>query len=136
MIRLGLVHHHSFKHDDKSDLEDLKFEEVCPVWSEKLRKGLDRRDRIILATDSKNCLVGEAWGFTGKQTGYLFAPLIPFVGCWGCVKFGRKIGNVARKNEDSSTTKDFEPLISEFIAHWNQEHKSITNDVKQPRPVY
>jgi hypothetical protein len=128
MIRLGLIH--SPKLVGKCDVKDLKFEEVCPVWSEKLRKGLDELDRFILATDSKNCIVGEAWGFTGKQTGYFLAPLIPFVGCWSCVKFGRKIGMVARKNKESRTAADFEPLISEFMSHWNREHKSFTNGIK------
>lgn len=67
MVGLNLVR----SPKDKSDLDqDLTFEEVCPVWSKKLRKGLDRRDRHMLAKDSKYCLVGEAWGFSGKQAGY------------------------------------------------------------------
>ena len=60
---------------DKSGVDqDLTFEEVCPVWFRKFRKGLDRRDRSVLARDSKYCLVGEAWGYTGKQAGYYIAP--------------------------------------------------------------
>jgi len=43
--------------------EELMLEDVCPIWSEKLKKGIDGLDRHILATDSKYCLVGEAWGF-------------------------------------------------------------------------
>lgn len=98
------------------------------VWSEKLRKGLDRRDKYIFARDSKYCLVGEAWGFSGKQTGYYISPLIPVVGCWSCVKYGRKFGFVAKKHD--CTDVDFEPIISEFLAHWNQKHKSITKGIK------
>jgi hypothetical protein len=131
MIQLGLVH--SPKLAEKSELEDLKLEEVCPIWSEKLQRGLARRDRNVLATDDMNCIVGEAWGFSGKQTGYFFAPLIPVVGCWSCIKFGRKIGKVAEKNEDGCTASDFEPLISEFLAHWNQMHKSIAKRTKHGR---
>ena len=98
------------------------------VWSEKLRKGLDRRDKYIFARDSKYCLVVEAWGFSGKQTGYYISPLIPVVGCWSCVKYGRKFGFVAKKHD--CTDVDFEPIISEFLAHWNQKHKSITKGIK------
>lgn len=127
MIGLNLVH--LPKCADKSNSEqDLTFEEVCPIWSEKLRKGLDRKDKYILAKDSKYCLVGEAWGFTGKQTGYYIAPLIPVVGCWSCIKHGQKFGRVAKKDE--STASDFEPLISEFLVHWNQKHKTITKRIK------
>jgi hypothetical protein len=95
-----------------------------------LEKG---QDKYILARDSKYCLVGEAWGFTGKQTGYFIAPLIPVVGCWTCIKYGRKFGRVARKEECNAT--DFEPLISEFLAHWNQEHKSITKKIRHRRKL-
>ena len=96
---------------DKSGVDqDLTFKEVCPVWFHKFRKGLDRRDRSVLAGDSKYCLVGEAWGFTGKQAGYYIAPLIPFVGCWSCVRYGQKFGKVAKKDEYAGS--DFEPLIS------------------------
>ena len=109
--------------------QDLTFEEVCPVWFRKFRKGLDRRDRSVLARDSKYCLVGEAWGYTGKQAGYYIAPLIPFVGCWNCVRYGRKFGNVAKKEDYAGS--DFEPLISEFLAHWNREHKGITREIKR-----
>lgn len=110
---------------------DLTFEQVCPLWSEKFRKGLDKLDNCILASDSKYCLVGEAWGFTGKQTGYYVAPLIVLVGCWTCIRFGQKFGKVAKKED--CTTRDFEPLISEFLAHWNQKHKSITNKMSPMR---
>jgi hypothetical protein len=127
MVGLNLVH--SPKCEDNSELEqDLTFEEICPVWSEKLRKGLDRRDKYFLARDSKYCLVGEAWGFSGKQTGYYIAPLIPVVGCWSCIKYGRKFGFMAKK--DDCIAGDYQPLISEFLAHWNQKHKSITKGIK------
>jgi hypothetical protein len=115
---------------DKSGVDqDLTFEKVCPIWFHKFRKGLDRRDRSVLAGDSKYCLVGEAWGFTGKQAGYYIAPLIPFVGCWSCVRYGQKFGKVAKKDDYAGS--DFEPLISEFLAHWNREHKGITREIKR-----
>ena len=101
---------------------DLSFQEICPNWSKKLRNGLDEIDRMILARDSKYCVVGEAWGFTGKQTGYYIAPLIPIVGCWTCIKYGQKFSKTAKDKKSC----DFEPLISEFSGHWNQRHKKIT----------
>lgn len=115
MVGLNLVR----SPKDKSDLDqDLTFEEVCPVWSKNLRKRLDRRDRHMLAKDSKYCL-GFQW-----KAGYYIAPLIPVVGCWVCVKYGQKFGKVAKRDE--FTGSHFEQLISEFLAHWNRNHKSIT----------
>jgi hypothetical protein len=76
MIGINLVR--SPKWLDSSDTgQDLTFEEICPIWSDKLRKGLELQDKYVLAFDSKYCLVGEAWGFTGKQAGYYIAPLMP-----------------------------------------------------------
>lgn len=105
--------------------DELTLEDICPIWSEKFKKGLDSLDKHILASDSKYCLVGEAWGFTGKQTGYFIAPLLPVVGCWSCVKYGRKFGLIAKKQKDCNS-RSFQPLISEFVAHWNKQHKKIT----------
>jgi hypothetical protein len=110
--------------------EELTLEDVCPIWSEKLKKGIDDLDRHILATDSKYCLVGEAWGFTGKQTGYFIAPLIPVVGCWTCLKYGRKFGLIAKKQK-GCTAPSLQPLISEFLVHWNQRHKAVTKSLKR-----
>src|SRR5574341_2245857 len=103
---------------------ELSFQDICPNWSKKLRNGMDEIDRMILARDSKYCVVGEAWGFTGKQTGYFIAPLIPVVGCWTCIVHGRKFGFIAKKKESSSNS--FEPLVAEFLAHWNKLHQNIT----------
>ncbi|MFB5599670.1 MAG: hypothetical protein ACE5SW_05515 [Nitrososphaeraceae archaeon] len=107
--------------------KELTFEEICPIWSKKIRKGLDRKDKEVLATDSKYCVVGEAWGYSGKQAGYYFAPLIPFIGCWSCIKFGRKFAVFAKK--DSISSPKFNILISEFLQHWNKKHKSITKAI-------
>jgi hypothetical protein len=102
---------------------DLSFEEICPNWSKKLRNGIDEIDRMILVKDSKYCVVGEAWGFSGKQTGYYLAPLIPIIGCWTCIRYGQKFSKIAR---DKKSYDNFEPLISDFSKHWNQRHKKIT----------
>jgi hypothetical protein len=75
---------------------DLTLQEICPIWYSKLRNGLDEKDRSILSRDSKYCLVGEAWGFTGKQAGYYIAPLIPFIGCWTCIKYGKRFAKFQR----------------------------------------
>ena len=101
---------------------DLSFEEICPIWSKKLRNGIDELDRKILVKDSKYCAVGEAWGFTGKQTGYYVAPLIPIIGCWECIKYGQKFSKTAK---EKTSYNDFISLISDFVSHWNQRHKKI-----------
>ena len=105
---------------------ELTLEEICPIWSSKLRNGMKEEDRSILSGDSKYCLVGEAWGFTGKQAGYYIAPLIPIIGCWTCIKYGKRFGKISK----DSNTNNFEQLISEFLTHWNQKHKSVTATLK------
>ena len=37
---------------------ELTLEEICPIWSGKLRNGMKEEDRSILSGDSKYCLVG------------------------------------------------------------------------------
>lgn len=44
--------------------QSLAFKDICPVWSFKLRSGFDEQDIKTLVHDSKNCIVGEAWGYT------------------------------------------------------------------------
>jgi hypothetical protein len=105
-----------------SSSEYLAFEDICPTWAFKLGTGLDNRDLKILAHDSKYCIVGEAWGYTGRQTGYYIAPLIPFVGCWKCVKFGRAMGKIANHYSQSFTAGRLQPIISNFVEHWNKKH--------------
>ena len=118
----------------KASFSDLTLEEVCPIWYKKLKCGLNERDKAIMQGDSKYCMVGEAWGFTGRQTGYYIAPLIPFVGCWTCIKYGRKFGNLAKKNY--SHLSGYQPLISEFIGHWNEKHIHITEKLsKNAKPA-
>lgn len=104
--------------------KNITFEELCPVWSKKLSLGLDRVDRFMIDRDSKYCIVGEAWKFSGRYTGYYLAPLIPLVGCWTCIKYSRKFAKISKNkniNEDS-TRSNFEPLIEYFINHWNEKH--------------
>ena len=107
---------------------NLTFEEVCPIWSSKLKAGLNEKDKITMRNDSKYCMVGEAWGFTGRHAGYYIAPLIPFVGCWTCVIYGRKFGSLAKKNY--SHLSNYEPLIGDFINHWNEKHIHITKKLR------
>ena len=100
-----------------------------PCLVSQISKRTRYANRSVLARDSKYCLVGEAWGYTGKQAGYYLAPLIPLVGCWSCVKYGQKFGKVAKKDDYAGS--DFEPLISEFLAHWNRVHQGITREIKR-----
>ena len=66
-------------------IKSITFNELCPIWSKKLSLGIDRVDKILVECDSKYCIVGEAWQFSGRYTGFYLAPLIPFVGCWTCI---------------------------------------------------
>ena len=77
--------------------DSLRFKDICPVWASKFRTGFDEQDVKTLVHDSKYCIVGEAWGYTGRHAGYYVAPLIPFVGCWTCVKLGREMGRIAKE---------------------------------------
>jgi hypothetical protein len=121
MVKLEF--HRGTRTESQTLQSDLSFQEICPNWSKKLRNGMDEIDRMILAKDSKYCVVGEAWGFTGKQTGYYIAPLIPIVGCWTCIKYGQKFSKTAK---DRKSCDNFGPLIAKFSKHWNQKHKKIT----------
>jgi hypothetical protein len=111
----------------------LTLKEVCPTWFERLNRGLAKKDRDTMAHDSKYCLVGEAWGFTGRHAGYYIAPLIPFIGCWTCLKYGNKMGNIARRKPAAINlhSTDFEPTITEFLTHWNERHAGITKKLKR-----
>ena len=106
--------------------KSITFNELCPVWSKKLSLGIDRVDKILLERDSKYCIVGEAWQFSGRYTGYYFVPLIPFVGCWTCIKYARKFANISKTNKKTNITRiDFEPLIEYFMIHWNEKHMKL-----------
>jgi hypothetical protein len=113
----------------------LTLEDVCPIWSKRLRLGLSKKDRDTMARDSKYCLVGEAWGFTGKHAGYYFAPLIPFIGCWTCVQYGNKMGKIARRKVVAANlySSDLEPIIAEFLKHWNERHRTVTEKLRKER---
>ena len=110
---------------------DVRLEDVCPIWSKRLKLGLDEKDKHIMAHDSKYCLVGEAWGFTGKHAGYYIAPLIPFIGCWSCVQYGNDMGKLARKAAADLQASDLEPFVTEFLKHWSEKHRSITEKLRE-----
>ena len=102
----------------------IKFNELCPIWSKKLSLGLDRVDKFLIERDSKYCIVGEAWKFSGRYNGYYFALLIPLVGCWTCIKYAHKFAKISKnKNKKGALIRsDFEPLIDYFMKHWNETH--------------
>jgi hypothetical protein len=154
MIRISLSnnvfshHHHHRSSNDKNNagLEEknkqlellsskciatksITFNELCPIWSKKLSLGLDRIDKFMIEHDSKYCIVGEAWKFSGRYTGYYLAPLILLVGCWTCIKYARKFAKISKsknKNKKENLTRsDFESLIEYFIKHWNEKHEKI-----------
>jgi hypothetical protein len=46
--------------------KSITFNELCPIWAKKLSLGLDRIDKNMIERDSKYCIVGEAWKFSGR----------------------------------------------------------------------
>ena len=58
-----------------TELTPLTFEEICPAWSDKLKKDLSNDDTQILVRKPQQCIVGEAWGYTSRYLGSFFAGL-------------------------------------------------------------
>ena len=102
--------------------DSLRFKDICPVWASKFRTGFDEQDVKTLVHDSKYCIVGEAWGYTGRQAGYYIAILVPFVGCWKCVKLGREMGKIAKESGPFTAPDHLQPTICYFLEHWNLKH--------------
>jgi hypothetical protein len=124
-------------HDNKQEKEKvvsksnqpLILEDICPIWANKMKRGLNQADKFIMSHDSKYCLVGEAWGFSGRQAGYYIAPLIPLLGCWRCVIYGYNMGKICRKEE--LNTSELEAMILNFLKHWNEKHITITDQLQR-----
>lgn len=123
----------SFRHSN-SKLASLTFEQICPTWSNKLKAELDKDALHILARKPEMCIVGEAWGYTSRYLGYRVVYLIPFIGCWNCIKFGNKIGKTAKQHGE--LCKSFlQPIINDFVYHWNEKHQEITLKKKEEKSV-
>ncbi len=89
--------------------------------------GSDKEDIKTLVRDSKYCIVGEAWGYTRRQTGYYKVPLIPFVGCWTCVKFGRVVGKIAKRyGQLSAGSHSWNTGIKNILIKTRQKLKALT----------
>jgi len=116
-------HKHLESSTKQGIINSITFNELCPIWSKKLSLGLDKIDKFLIERDSKYCIVGEAWNFSGRYAGYYLAPLIPFVGCWTCIKYARKFANISKKKANVSRS-DFESLIEYFMLHWNKKHEN------------
>jgi hypothetical protein len=50
--------------------------------------------------------------------------LIPFVGCWKCINYGNKIGKTAKRHGESCKNY-LQPIINDFVDHWNEKHLEI-----------
>ena len=81
--------------------KSITFNELCPLWSKKLSIGIDRVDKFLIERDSRYCMVGEAWKFSGRYTGDYLALLIPLVGCWTCIKYSRQFAKISEHESRS-----------------------------------
>ena len=85
----------------------LTFEEICPIWSWRIKQGLTEKD---FSDESKlhyksTCVVGEAWGF--PKGGY-----ISTYGCDKCDEY----------SWDILYEKAHPDIIQGFVDHWNEVH--------------
>ena len=107
-----------------SRLTPLTFEEICPTWSNRLKDDLDKDDLHTLVRKPESCIVGEVWGNTSRYLGYRVVYLIPFIGCFKCIKYGNKIGKTAKQHNELCKSY-LQPIIDDFVAHWNEKHQKI-----------
>jgi hypothetical protein len=115
-------------------LAPLTFGEICPTWSNKLKVDLDKDDLHTLIRKPEMCIVGEAWGYTSRYLGYRVVYLIPFIGCFKCIQYGNKIGKTAKQHNELCKSY-LQPVIDDFIDHWNEKHQEITLKKKEEKNV-
>lgn len=123
----------SFRHSS-SKLASLTFEQICPTWSNKLEADLDKDDLHTLIRKPEMCIVGEAWGHTSRYLGYRVVYLIPFIGCWKCIQYGNKIGKTTKQHNELCKSY-LQPIINDFVDHWNEKHQEITLKKKEEKNV-
>jgi hypothetical protein len=112
----------------------LTLEEICPTWSNKLKAGLDKDDLHTLIRKPEMCIVGEAWGHTSRYLGYKVVYLIPFIGCYKCIQYGNKIGKTAKQHNELCKSY-LQPIIDDFVDHWNEKHQEITLKKKEEKDI-
>jgi len=115
-------------------LAPLTFGEICPTWSSKLKVDLDKDDLHTLIRKPEMCIVGEAWGHTSRYLGYRVVYLIPFIGCFKCIQYGNKIGRTAKQHNELCKSY-LQPVIDDFVDHWNEKHQEITLKKKEEKNV-
>jgi hypothetical protein len=69
--------------------------------------------------------VDEAWGYTSRYLGYRVVYLIPFIGCWKCIKYGNDIGKIAKQHNELCKSC-LQPIIDDFVDRWNEKHLEMT----------
>jgi len=130
---IHLMRRHPISHGI-TKLTPLTLEEICPTWSNKLKADLDKGDLHTLIRKPEMCIVGEAWGYTSRYLGYRVVYLIPFIGCFKCIQYGNRIGKTAKQHNE--LCKSFlQPIIDNFVDHWNEKHLEITLKKKEEKNV-
>ena len=121
-------------HRNSTKPNSLSFEQICPTWSNKLKADLDKDDLQLLIRKPEICIVGEAWGYTSRYLGYRVVYLIPFIGCWKCIKYGNKIGKTTKQYNELCKSY-LQLIIDDFVDHWNEKHQEITLKKKGEKNV-
>lgn len=126
--------------DPEEEFEkDLTFEEICPVWSDRIRNW-DRLSfeeqhylKSILKLDGTRCFLGEAWGWNNNWGRKQYDGAV----CGQCRDFGEVntpnsmvlpfltfvSGLVHGERSAEIFLENFEKRKSEFVDHWNKYHR-------------
>jgi hypothetical protein len=56
------------------------------------------------------------------------------VGCWKCIKYGNEIGKTAKQHNESCRNY-LQPIIDDFVDHWNEKHLEITWKKRREKKV-
>ena len=123
----------SIRHSS-TKLTSLSFEGICPTWSNKLKADLNKDDLHTLARKPEMCVVGEAWGYSSRYLGYRVVYLIPFIGCFKCILYGNRIGKTVKQHNELCKSY-LQPIIDDFVDHWNKKHQKITLKKREEKNV-
>lgn len=100
----------------------LTLEDIAPLWT-KFLSGSGQTYHPpsvpIKMSDYRYCIVGEAWGFSGRYM-YSGGGANPYY-CPRCIDLSRDISDAYYLSLEKS--KDLGDAIRAFEDHWNEKHR-------------